>query len=279
MNEMRDYTPITIAQLAAQPTATFAYKLVDDPSPGNKVMHLRTAGETFVYGLASYTLPLMTAGTGNEDIAKYIMVAYRHRPDPIFIVTTKTTVHVAAPPHLDFTTMHDKFGVLKYKLKLIPDYQPTHSKDSTKSIFSCVIELHGKDVEISFTDPKLIEQLFAEAVENIGFAVTRWNWAKSATLGAPLAKAYADLTPTSEPSPAHFFKFKEIRGPTGSKMTVKFGNALTDQIYTALCPRCLHDKKFQCICDKDKKRASSSTSDDKQAKKARNMAFFETAFD
>jgi hypothetical protein len=61
-------------------------------------------------------------------------------------------------------------------------------------------------------------------------------------------------------------------------MTVKFGNALTDQIYTALCPRCLHDKKFQCICDKDKKRASS-TSDDKQAKKARNMAFFETAFD
>ena len=77
MNEIHDYTPITIAQLAAQPTATLAYKLVNDPSAGNKVMHLRTAGETFVYGLASYTLPLMTAGTGNEDIAKYIMIAYR----------------------------------------------------------------------------------------------------------------------------------------------------------------------------------------------------------
>ena len=51
----------------------------------------------FVYGLASYALPLMTQGTGSEDTAKYIMVTYRHCPDPIFIVTAKTTVHVAAP--------------------------------------------------------------------------------------------------------------------------------------------------------------------------------------
>ena len=60
MNEMRDYTPITIAQLAAQPTATLAYKLVDDPSAGNKVMHLRCSARQ----------------------EKHLFTAWRHTPSP-----------------------------------------------------------------------------------------------------------------------------------------------------------------------------------------------------
>jgi hypothetical protein len=223
---------------------------------------------------------LLVPGVEKTDVAKLIMVSYRHNRK-IFQITTAVTVHMAAPMLLDFGATHPRHGRLQYHLRYVIEYQAAPVKDQTKSIYSCTIEPRGTDVDLCINESgrNEIKQYFTEAITNIGFTVTRADWAKSANLGQPLAKMYADLAPTAEPVAALFYKFKEIRGPSGTKMLVKFQPGLTDT-YTALCPKCLTDKKHQCICNEHpSKRPISYTTEEKAEKKARNMARFEEAFD
>lgn len=89
------------------------------------------------------------------------------------------------------------------------------------------------------------------------------------------------MAPTDkEPNPSLFKYFKTIRGPSGSLMTVDFRNGLTD-VYRALCPVCLTHKDYSCICGATgtSGKRTAPTDSAKEAKKARNLAALEAAFE
>jgi hypothetical protein len=267
--------PVTLAEYNSQPTAIFAYKMRTDPSPGNKIMHLKTAGETIAYGLAHHASPFLVQGTQKADIVKKILLTYLHKPDRVFQVTAADAIHVTAPATLDFTVKDAKWGTLHYVLDYIPHYLPKQAHDSTDSIYSVTVNPTQTDASLSLTDPDGIVRCYTEQAKEIGFTVTRWGQGKTPNLRGPANVFYFDQKPEFLDA-ALLKKFKTMHGPTGALMKVHFHDGFFE-IYPSLCRKCLTNKKHDCVCDKAK-RGNSSTTDDKEAKRARIMAGFEDAF-
>ena len=89
---------ITLAELQAQDTATFAYGMPHAPKPEVKVMH-GEAGDTIAWGLAKRLVEggYMAPGTEIKEVAKLIEIGYSHRPDQTFTIDAPELVHVHAP--------------------------------------------------------------------------------------------------------------------------------------------------------------------------------------
>lgn len=116
-------TPPTLAEFHQLAPTTFAYRLANDPSPGNKVMHLQASGEHLMFALAKTTQPYMAPGVLITDVAQSICLNYYHMPNQIMEITAPDLVHEVAPGNLDFTVASARHGLLQYHYVYVPDYQ------------------------------------------------------------------------------------------------------------------------------------------------------------
>ena len=78
---------ITLAELQAQNTATFAYGMPHAPKPEVKVMH-GEAGDTIAWGLAKRLVVYMAPGTEIKEVAKLLSREAKLHESPIKVIHT-----------------------------------------------------------------------------------------------------------------------------------------------------------------------------------------------
>ena len=268
-------SPTTMNDLESMDTNVFAYKLLQDPAPGKVVYHSAVT-QYIMYGLGSHVLDYMIAGTTADDVAKHIMATYSH-PSRTFEIHAPGLVHVKAPQNLNFTYNHPKFGPLSYRLGYIADYTQAQKYDSTTNAFSCIVTPQGKD--IALTNDEEIERCVTAQAELVGFSVTRFNRGLSTITKSPLNLFYVDMSPHHiYDIDAYKFKlFKETRGPSGSIIKFQFKKGF-EEIFTSVCPKCLHHKTKHCICAGNPGKRPIDSDDARAAKRARALSAMEAAF-
>lgn len=269
--------PLTVNEYEAQPMAIFAYRITQDPKPGAKVMHSLECGTTILYGLAGAAMSNFAPGITETMLTKNMMQKYIHNPDRIFEIHAPDVIFRQAPFELRFTAPSEKHGPLNYVLAWVPNYSQKDFTDSTENLYSIVIEPRGKDVQ-PWNDDQ-IEDCLKTAVESLNFRVTRFSRGIGLIVKDRLSKFFADLTPMNpeDTSGAMLKYFKTIRGPSGTIMNIRFKSDIT-KVYKGFCPKCLCSATRDCVCS-NAKRGSSSTSEQKEAKRTRTIAKLAAAFD